>query len=1238
MSNLYSNFTNLYPLQKTLRFELKPVGKTMEWIEKRDLIAIDNKRAEDYKEMKNIFDECHRHFIDQALETLMLNNLEDYYNLYIKNNKTAEDIAKLSELEQSLRTQISKQFKLTPGYQDLTASTPKSLLASPPDFLEEEKTEIFASFNKFATYFTGYQENRNNLYKDTDDNTAIAHRIVNENLGKFINNILAFKKVSQSDVADYFPQILEDMGGLFGLDTVDEAFELNSFNNCLTQKGITMYNNLIGGIKEENRQIKGLNNYINEFNQKANKADKLPKLQPLFKQMLSEGITLSFVLDKFECDSDVLTVLKEDLVPVYEIIDNEYEFAKNIDQYDADKLFIDNDNQFSKINTLSQGLFGKYDVLKNLLYQDYDSKIDDKEKKKKNYEDNRKKALLSVEAYSYDYLQGLINSSNIEDKKNIISFMLDKSHELYEDLINKKKCLEEFLGSPDCGEDNSLRQSNEKTLIIKDALDSILVWEKFVKILLNEKLQPEREDSFYSELEFLNTSLQPIYPLYNKVRNYITSKPYKTEKIKLNFNSSTLLNGWDRNKERDNLGVILEKDGLYYLGIINKQNNKIFEDVSENKTSDYYNKIVYKLLPGPNKMLPKVFFSTKGIEDFQPSKEILEIYNNGTFKKGNAFNLNDCHKLIDFYKDALSKHKDYSKFDFCFDNTSDYEDISKFYKQVEEQGYKLSMIKVDSQYIEDKINDGSLYLFQIYNKDFSKDSKGIPNLHTLYWKMLFDEDNLSQGIYKLNGEAEVFYRKASLEKKVTHEANVPLDRKTEPEGNKKSVFPYDLYKDKRFMYDKFQFHVPITLNFNNKGVNEKLISKSVKKALFKENDIKVIGIDRGERNLLYYSLINQNGEIIEQGSLNEISNGNNIVNYYNLLVSKEKERDKARKNWSNINNIKELKAGYLSQVVHKITKLMVDNNAILVLEDLNFGFMRGRQKVERNVYQNFEKAMIEKLNYLVDKDKRENPNDEGSLLKAYQLTNKFESFKKMGKQTGVMFYIPAWMTSKIDPTTGFCNLFYGNQIKYETIEKTKEFFSKFDAIRYNDKEDFFEFTFDYKNFSNRDTGKISKWTVCSYGERILNYRNKDKNSEWDHKTINLTSEMKSLFVNYGIDYGHDNLQGLIVNSDIKTKDFYSSLLYLFRMILQLRNSVPNSDKPEEDYIISPVKNEKGFFYDSRIADATLPKDADANGAYNIARKGLMLVGQIKAADEKDVEKLKLNITQADWLSYAQEHC
>ena len=82
----------------------------------------------------------------------------------------------------------------------------------------------------------------------------------------------------------------------------------------------------------------------------------------------------------------------------------------------------------------------------------------------------------------------------------------------------------------------------------------------------------------------------------------------------------------------------------------------------------------------------------------------------------------------------------------------------------------------------------------------------------------------------------------------------------------------------------------------------------------------------------------------------------------------------------------------------------------------------------------------------------------------------------------------------------------------------------------------------------------------------------------------------------------------------------------------MRNSKTGT---EEDYIISPVIGADGNFYDSRNQDETLPLDADANGAFNIARKGLMIIDRIKATPDEELETVNLSISNVDWLKYAQ---
>ena len=53
-------------------------------------------------------------------------------------------------------------------------------------------------------------------------------------------------------------------------------------------------------------------------------------------------------------------------------------------------------------------------------------------------------------------------------------------------------------------------------------------------------------------------------------------------------------------------------------------------------------------------------------------------------------------------------------------------------------------------------------------------------MHTLYFKMLFDERNLKDVVYQLNGGAEMFYRFPSLktEETTVHKAGEAIRNKT----------------------------------------------------------------------------------------------------------------------------------------------------------------------------------------------------------------------------------------------------------------------------------------------------------------------------------------------------------------------------------------------------------------------------------------------------------------------------
>lgn len=1239
----FNRFSNLYSLLKTLRFSLIPIGQTLKNIETSHLLDQDAERAVNYRKVKDLIDEYHKYFIETALGNFSLGRekLEEYDRYYNLSAKDEEQKKHFDDVQTQLRKQISNHLKNDKGFNSLFSKEIIEELL--PKFLKTEADRsLVDGFKKFTTYFKGFHENRKNLYTEEAQPTAISYRLIHDNLPRFIDNIKCFNVFKAAGLVGELTALYASLKVEPGVATIDEMFQLNYYNKLLTERYIDIYNVVIGGkTVGESFKVKGLNELVNLYNQQQkDKNRRIPLFKPLLKQILSDRNTISWLPEQITEDNEALDSIKKYYVELEVNVLNSRtqerlslrQLLMDLRNYDLKKIYVD----YAMLPAISQQVYASW----SFIYRALDVSFMENHPMKKGetvekYEERRDRYFKNKGAYSVAEVEEALSAQSVADGGRFVDYFTclgvgsgdgKATDDLFERVVTEYAEVKSLLDSP-YPDGKKLVQDKENVEKLKNLLDSIKALQHFISPLTSAVGQADKDERFYGQLIPLWSVLEKITPLYNKVRNYLTRKPYSVEKIKLNFENSTLMNGWDVNKIRDNTTVILRKDGEYFLAIMDKKHNKIFDAKNIQTDGECYEKMDYKLLPGPNKMLPKVFFSTTRESEFNPSDHIKKIRENGSFKKGNKFfSIEDCHTLIDYYKACLSKHKDWKKFNFQFSETKTYKDISDFYREVETQGYMVSFSKIATSYINRMVNEGKLYLFKIYNKDFSPYSSGTPNLHTIYWKLLFDPRNLSNVVYELKGEAEVFYRKASLSyDRPTHPANQPIANKRENAVKKESVFAYDLVKDRRYTVDHFQLHVPIMLNFKSQRVTD--INQMVNDYIQAADDLYIIGIDRGERNLLYLSLIDLHGHIVDgkQFSLNFV----NGTDYHALLEKRECERQDARRSWQTIESIKELKEGYLSQVVRVVTDMMTRYHAIVVLENLNSGFKRGRQKVERQVYQKFEKMLIDKLNYWVDK--KRTADEPGGALKAYQLTNPFVSFEKIGRQNGFLFYVPAWNTSKIDPVTGFVNLF---DTRYESVAKSQAFFAKFNSISYNHGAGLFEFAFHYSNFTGKGEGTRDDWTICSYGERIEKYQNKA--GYWNTRNICLTEELKKLFECYGVSLDQDlkdavcrqNKKGFFYN-DQHDGGAPLGLMQLFKLMLQMRNSEPHTNI---DYLISPVADERGHFYDSREAGDDLPKDADANGAYNIARKGLWYVRKIK----ENGSLMDMKLTNKEWLKFAQE--
>lgn len=1177
----FSNYRNLYGVQKTLRFELRPIGETLKYIEERDIITEDELKYNDSFKVKEMLDELYINISNEILTNFQIpsEDLNEYFNNFI-NKETLDNINK------KLKTYIKDTFNKEGLANRITSA--KVLIDLKEHLISENREEdldILEKFMKFATYFDGFFTNRRYIFTG-DAEGSISYRLIEENLSIFTNNLLIFSEIIKSDLSTNLNDYID----------LEEFNDILHYNNIMNQENIDKYNNYISGTTISNElKEKGINEIINLYNQQ-NKT-KHPLLKQLNKLILSDKESLSFRFEIIESDKEVF-----DLINAYltEVKFNNY-FIENVDY---NNIYIE--NQSNIISSLSKKIFDNWSEIQNKLYDYYEKNINNKTNQA-SFNDKRKKYFSNIDSYSLFELNSILD-------KDIYKRLNDLSNQYIQNIklnITKFNNIDEY-------NIKNLKNQDNQVKVIKDLLDSIKEYQMFLKPFYLPNELNSKDPDFYQNFDKEYLLIKEIIPLYNKVRNYITSKPYSTQKFKFNFNTTTFLSGWDINKESDNLGVILRKINLktndysYYLGILHDK--KIFKTESKKNvmTKNYYEKMEYKLFPGANKQLPRIFISAKEYNE-KLNQEFKDSYKAKKHTKDNL----DKEFLKEYieYMQLNLKERYSNDFTFNFRKPSDYKQVDEFYRDVEDQGYNVKFTNYPEEYINKCINEGKLYLFEIYSKDFSEHSKGLPNNQTIYFKNLFSEENLKKKYVRLQGGAEVFYRRKSVEYKETHLANIPIKNKSLNNKREYSTFTIPLIKDKRYTMDKFLFHFPITLNAVN--ANIKNINPRINENI--DEFEHVIGIDRGERNLIYIVITDLNGNIVKQRSLNEIISdyNNHKVDYHKLLDNREKQLLDERQTWKKVNTIKELKEGYISQVVHVIKEYAIKYNAIIVLENLNYGFKNSRKKVEKQVYQKFETQLINKFNYIIDKK------EPTTYLNALQLTNPLKNLNDLGSQTGIIFYIPAWNTSNIDPSTGFVNLFFG--LRYENETKAKEFISRIKEIRYNQK--YFEFDINYDDFNNNYKNSKREWTLCTFGNRITNQRDSTQNNAWVSKEIDLTTEFHKLFSEYNVDF--NNLKHSVLN--VNKPKFYESFIRLFKLMVQLRNSEIGTSV---DYISSPIKNSNNEFFDSRKEIDTLPKDADANGAFNIARKGLMLIKNIK--DTPAGGKINYQITNEEYLQKLQK--
>lgn len=888
-------------------------------------------------------------------------------------------------------------------------------------------------------------------------------------------------------------------------------------------------------------------------------------------------------------------------------------------------------------------------------------------------------------------LQGrtLLSKKEISDKnkiKNIKISLEEKKNEgeRVDDLLLAKFSEEGFVKSIAESIDEKQRKFEGAFQQLKEAIESKkrLARDKDFecKIAINEYCARVSDINKYFALftvpEGINENLindtvhkfkegNKIVPFFNIIRNYITKRLEETEKIKLNFDHNNLLGGWgyrteDHSKSTDYKCRLYKKGDAIYLGIVGETYHSCLNEGFQ--IMDYYQldgKGIFNIYRGKFKrkykeedrpklsndallrrieeimngnllnMFPKAQDRLKNIKEALANGsynfKITRDYIDSRFKTRIGIEYDNYRKsdkkeiVLDILRQDFSNAFDFvtereylfNRVRELFGNAPKREDFLGVDKMIyeltklEPYFYKMSFKPVELNSKDTKIKA----LFQIYCKDFSltKIENSVKNLHTLYFEELFSEENQKNPIFKLSGGAEILFREKIGDYKIEQWEKEDLrNPKTDKLPNKK----------RRFTKNQILFHVPVVLNNINDGGN---INRMIHECIQENENVKILGIDRGEKELVYYCLLDGWGKIIGKPQSLNVTGSNIIdgekqpINYRNKLDIRERERMIARQSWTKIESIKYLKSGYISNVINDIAQKIVNENAMVCLEELNHGFKKDRSiRIEKGVYQCLENALVDKLSYLV-LDKTRGVRNALQLVKSVDNQGRKIVQKYWGNQVGAIFYTDAKFTSKTCPNCGFRrrgieSMKTANVVK-EKIGKgqLKTFFEK-DKDRFRIE---YSWKIDAFDFGCED--------LYGKGEMERIYSDVERNS-WNN------DDLKEIFKGYLQD-GVELFSLVKSSSNFRYVDFGK----VFNSLVWLRHRVEKDGK-ENDRISCPKCH-----FSTMSSKVRKINDGDANGAYNIARRGWMIFRKIrseklrKKINTKEViESKDLKITLREW--------
>ena len=1215
----FDGMKKLFPVTKTLAFRLIPVGKTQENLNRQQTLEKASELKEDYENLKAASDRVHKRFIEDTLSKFHLKYLSDgakdsiqeYADVFFDATLSPEEKDVLiTEVATNLRKQVADAFSAV-RYNEkdtmLKALASKALLTEilPAEDLSDTEKASLGRLSQYTTYMRPYFETRDRMYNDKQEGHTIPVRIVDDNLPIHLNNTRVFDALPE-DVVSGAVDIFNALASGLQAFELRDVFTPSFYSTLGPQSAIDTYNTLIGGIsKEDGTRIQGLNELINQYNQKQGKdGKKLKQFKKLKKQILSDRMSLSWLPDTLADDKQAVRVAfgLEDLLAGFTPADST--------AWNTAAVYVD----AKRLSIYSNAIFGHWKEAESCLLKVYSEAFPKKSREgDKGYAERIGKIFKAAKYFSLDEIHGAVakygslapDSPAASAPSALRLYYMDKiaakvtearaSIGLLHAHVNKDGVPDAKLGqdtvSGELGPGAYMKDFLEQ---FNDAKNAALVFTDLGGIL-------DTDQDFYGRIvDFFGDSAHELKTGFDAIRNYLTKKPYSTDKIQVYFDNPKLLDGWDTNKEPDNRGVILRDGDDVFLGILPAHAKRLFTYGKHLDPASSLKKMDVKFIPNPHMMLPKVAFSKKALSEGNIPEPVMDLYRSGKAVKD--YTKEEVALMVDFYKEVIASNPDWGVFGFQFKETDEYDRLADFYHDVASQGYKTVFYGVSREFIYNAVAEGDLFLFQVSCQDMLERHTGKDgNYKALLYEALSGKIG---GDVRLCGGGAVYFRPASLPRKVTHPAGVPIRTKNPDSEREKVTYVYDLIKDRRYTEDRYAFHIPVSIYPDADAYGALSVNRRVQE-IVRERSPPLTG----------------------PSSSNATSTSSTTST---TAVSSPNARRSAPKTAATGPPSRTSRTSRLVTFRESSARSSGSSRSTAASSQ-----WKGSTWTSRRAAKPSRRDLVSRLSFLADKNEADRF---GTVL---QLANpgKTEIERTRFPQNGILFLVNPAHVSRTDPLTGFVNRL---NLHFGKIAEAEALIDGFDGFRFNPGSGRFVLTFHYdKAAPGREAGDGQKvWNVETYGERVQQEQVEDAPAgTYTDKVTVLTEEMQKLLDGAGIDWkdGKDLLAGL----KGRGTEFYKSFFDLLRLTMRCTNWYNDT---REFRIVGCTANAAGQFYDSRRAPERLPKDGDTLAAWNIARKAHIVLNNIRdfkpgvttGADGKKAKGPRTVVSDAEWFAEIQK--